>query len=72
MHTRCLEGMGSVVFVEDVSVGLAWVGFAAVVGFALTAAAASFFRGLVDRYSQDSHELDLGYNALAAVVDSPS
>lgn len=57
---------------EDVSVGLAWVGFAAVVGFALTAAAASFFRRLVDDHSNGTYELELGYNALAPVLDQPS
>jgi hypothetical protein len=55
--------------VEDVSVGLAWVGFAAVVGFALTAAAASFFRRFVDSHWNCSNELELGYNAMVGVVD---
>ncbi|MDX2274750.1 MAG: hypothetical protein NW206_04795 [Hyphomonadaceae bacterium] len=71
MHTRCLEGMGSVVL-EDVSVGLAWVGFAAVVGFMLTAAAAYLLQRRAEHDEAHSDEMELGYNALAVVVDKQS
>ena len=62
--------MGSVVL-EDVGAstevwGLAWVGFAAVVGFVLAAAAATFFQR---RRTHADGEYECGYNALAATVD---
>lgn len=63
--------MGSVVL-EDVSVGLAWVGFAAVVGFMLTAAAAYLLQRRAEHGLEQSDEMELGYNAMAYVVDKQS
>lgn len=62
--------MGSVVL-EDVGAsteiwGLAWVVVAAVVGFVLAAAAATFFQR---RSERGEGEYERGYNALAGTVD---